>query len=221
MEKRNFFQEAKENSEKEFLNAGGDFNASDLMGDKYTNAEAAAPAMRTSSPYIFTITNKATTDVEGVNVLNAGVRFTDGLAEKDDGTTYSASEVAVTYNIKNVNYKQFLTWLLASNTMIGKVYITSDKATNLTNNFSLEVYNVTGGSSSKEYTPVIDPYQQQNNTLVWDVRFVINSLTKFRVDRLSGNSYIKFMFYPMVENIKAATKEFETPVIGSPAIRVK
>lgn len=202
---RRFFAIESRKANEEVMN----FSGMDLMNEEYMPATGQMVAAPQSDPFVIQLTNtNVTTAVSNVTFLNA----LEQIGQSSSNYGMSAN-ITILYDIPGVDYDQFLQYLVTTNTLIGKTYIESATATNLTATVKVEVYDVLGGSSSKSYSPVINPNQMQSGVMIWEHQFMMTASTKFTVSSIAANSAVKYRFYPVVTGLKKAAKEYSAPMI--------
>lgn len=202
---RNYLQNARNFANETHLNYDGwdftaDAEASPWFGADGDSAAAApaAPApqnMRTSQPYIITVSNASATATSNFDVLGAyqylGTgTFTNGSLTVGNITIQSA--------ISNVTYQEFLYQSMNSPFSVGMTYVesVSGSATQVSQTLTLNTRDANGNQALKTLVPTIDPYQFQSGIVVLNQPYDIDGFTKITISTVLPSVVFRMHFYP-------------------------
>jgi hypothetical protein len=159
-------------------------------GDQFFDADgdgAAAPqaggvpsmgAMRTSQPYIITISNASATSVSNFDVLGAYQYLGTGTFSSGSLTS---GNITVSSAISNVTYQEFLYQSMNSPFAVGLTLNTRD---------------ANGNQALKTLVPTIDPYQQQSGIVALNQLYDIDGFTKITISTILPSVVFRMHFYP-------------------------
>ena len=202
---RKYLENAKSFANERYLNAiGFDYFAG---GDQFFDADgdgAAAPqaggvpsmgAMRTSQPYIITISNASATSVSNFDVLGAYQYLGSGTFSS--GSLVSGN-ITVSSAISNVTYQEFLYQSMNSPFAVGLTYIesVSGSSTQVSQTLTLNTRDANGNQALKTLVPTIDPYQQQSGIVALNQLYDIDGFTKITISTVLPSVVFRMHFYP-------------------------
>lgn len=202
---RKYLENAKSFANERYMNAiGFDYFAG---GDQFFDADgegAAAPApggvpsmgaMRTSQPYIITISNASATSVSNFDVLGAYQYLGTGTFVA--GSLVSG-QITVTSAISNVTYQEFLYQSMNSPFAVGLTYIESvdGSTTQVSQTLTLNTRDANGNQALKTLVPTIDPYQQQSGIVALNQLYDIDGFTKITISTILPQAVFRMHFYP-------------------------
>lgn len=202
---KKYLENAKSFANERYMNAiGFDYFAG---GDQFFDADgdgAAAPqaggvpsmgAMRTSQPYIITISNASATSVSNFDVLGAYQYLGSGTF-----TSGSLVDGAITVSsaISNVTYQEFLYQSMNSPFAVGLTYIesVSGSTTQVSQTLTLNTRDANGNQALKTLVPTIDPYQQQSGIVALNQLYDIDGFTKITISTVLPSVVFRMHFYP-------------------------
>jgi hypothetical protein len=176
-------------------------------GDQFFDADgdgAAAPqaggvpsmgAMRTSQPYIITISNASATSVSNFDVLGAYQYL--GTGTFTSGSLVSG-QLTVSSAISNVTYQEFLYQSMNSPFAVGLTYIesVSGSSTQVSQTLTLNTRDANGNQALKTLVPTIDPYQQQSGIVALNQLYDIDGFTKITISTVLPSVVFRMHFYP-------------------------
>jgi hypothetical protein len=176
-------------------------------GDQFFDADgdgAAAPqaggvpsmgAMRTSQPYIITISNASATSVSNFDVLGAYQYL--GTGTFSSGSLVSG-QLTVSSAISNVTYQEFLYQSMNSPFAVGLTYIesVSGSSTQVSQTLTLNTRDANGNQALKTLVPTIDPYQQQSGIVALNQLYDIDGFTKITISTILPSVVFRMHFYP-------------------------
>lgn len=149
--------------------------------------------VNSSNPFIITLENTTVSAISNVVFLNAqsGVR---------DSTNYGVTAgVTPGYGIPNLDYIDFLYMVMTKPVLIGTTYIMSATAAQVEEPFTINTYDLKGGSAEQSVAPIINPDQNQDGRISWVYKFFINLRTKITINQIAANTKVSFYFYPIEE----------------------
>lgn len=202
---RKYLENAKSFANERYMNAiGFDYFAG---GDQFFDADgdgAAAPqaggvpsmgAMRTSQPYIITISNASATSVSNFDVLGAYQYLGSGTFTS--GSLVSG-QITVSSAISNVTYQEFLYQSMNSPFAVGLTYIesVSGSSTQVSQTLTLNTRDANGNQALKTLVPTIDPYQQQSGIVALNQLYDIDGFTKITISTVLPSVVFRMHFYP-------------------------
>lgn len=202
---RKYLENAKSFANERYMNAiGFDYFAG---GDQFFDADgdgAAAPqaggvpsmgAMRTSQPYIITISNASATSVSNFDVLGAYQYLGSGTFTSGD---LVSGQITVSSAISNVTYQEFLYQSMNSPFAVGLTYIesVSGSTTQVSQTLTLNTRDANGNQALKTLVPTIDPYQQQSGIVALNQLYDIDGFTKITISTVLPSVVFRMHFYP-------------------------
>lgn len=202
---RKYLENAKNFANERYMNAiGFDYFAG---GDQFFDADgegAAAPqaggvpsmgTMRTSQPYIITISNASATSVSNFDVLGAYQYL--GTGTFTNGSLVSG-QITVSSAISNVTYQEFLYQSMNSPFAVGLTYIesVSGSTTQVSQTLTLNTRDANGNQALKTLVPTIDPYQQQSGIVALNQLYDIDGFTKITISTVLPSVVFRLHFYP-------------------------
>lgn len=208
---KKYLQNARSQAQERFLNVEG-FPDMYFAGENdFYNADAgaAAPAaapsmgaMRTSQPYIITVSNASATTTSNFDVLGAyqyinNTGFSNG--------TLTLGNCVISSAISNVTYQEFLYQSMNSPFSVGLTYIESisGSASQVTQTLTLNTRDANGNQALKTLVPTIDPYQQQSSIVALNQLYRIDGYTKLTIASILPSVVFRIHFYP-ADNINIA-----------------
>jgi hypothetical protein len=176
-------------------------------GDQFFDADgdgAAAPqaggvpsmgAMRTSQPYIITISNASASSVSNFDVLGAYQYLQDAGFSSGSLTI---GNVTISSAISNITYQEFLYQSMNSPFAVGLTYIesVSGSSTQVSQTLTLNTRDANGNQALKTLVPTIDPYQQQSGIVALNQLYDIDGFTKITISTVLPSVVFRIHFYP-------------------------
>ncbi len=202
---RKYLENAKSFANERYMNAiGFDYFAG---GEQFFDADgdgASAPqaggvpsmgAMRTSQPYIITISNASATSVSNFDVLGAYQYLGSGTFSSGSLTS---GNITVSSAISNVTYQEFLYQSMNSPFAVGLTYIesVSGSSTQVSQTLTLNTRDANGNQALKTLVPTIDPYQQQSGIVALNQLYDIDGFTKITISTVLPSVVFRMHFYP-------------------------
>lgn len=200
---KKYLQNARNFAQEKHLNyAGGwDFTA-DAEGGTFFPADGepapAAPApqnMRTSQPYIITVSNASATSTSNFDVLGA-YQYLQNAGFSAGSLT--VGNVTISSAISNITYQEFLYQSMNSPFSVGMTYVesVSGSATQVTQTLTLNTRDANGNQALKTLVPTIDPYQFQTGIVVLNQPYDIDGFTKITISTILPSVVFRIHFYP-------------------------
>jgi hypothetical protein len=207
---KKYLENAKNFANEKYMNAVGfDYFAG---GDQFFDADgdggAVAPQaggvpsmgnMRTSQPYIITVSNASATAVSNFDVLGAyqylgSGTFTNGSLVAS-GSGY---QITISSAISNVTYQEFLYQSMNSPFAVGLTYIesVSGSTTQISQTLTLNTRDANGNQALKTLVPTLDPYQQQSGIVALNQLYDIDGFTKITISTVLASVVFRIHFYP-------------------------
>jgi len=203
---RKYLENAKNFANERYMNAiGFDYFAG---GDQFFDADgdggAIAPqaggvpsmgAMRTSQPYIITISNASATSVSNFDVLGA-YQYLQNAGFSSGSLTIG--NVTISSAISNITYQEFLYQSMNSPFAVGLTYIesVSGSSTQVSQTLTLNTRDANGNQALKTLVPTIDPYQQQSGIVALNQLYDIDGFTKITISTVLPSVVFRMHFYP-------------------------
>jgi len=177
-------------------------------GDQFFDADgdggAAAPQaggvpsmgpMRTSQPYIITISNASASSVSNFDVLGA-YQYLQNAGFSSGSLTIG--NVTISSAISNITYQEFLYQSMNSPFAVGLTYIesVSGSSTQVSQTLTLNTRDANGNQALKTLVPTIDPYQQQSGIVALNQLYDIDGFTKITISTVLPSVVFRMHFYP-------------------------
>jgi hypothetical protein len=179
--------------------AGGDqFFDADGDGGAIAPQAGGVPsmgAMRTSQPYIITISNASATSVSNFDVLGA-YQYLQNAGFSSGSLTIG--NVTISSAISNITYQEFLYQSMNSPFAVGLTYIesVSGSSTQVSQTLTLNTRDANGNQALKTLVPTIDPYQQQSGIVALNQLYDIDGFTKITISTVLPSVVFRMHFYP-------------------------
>ena len=202
---KKYLQNAKNFANEKYVNAiGFDYFAG---GDQFFDADGSgAPApdaggvpsmgqMRTSQPYIITVSNASATSTSNFDVLGAYQYLGSGTFSSGSLTL---GNIVISSAISNITYQEFLYQSMNSPFSVGLTYIESisGSATQVSQTLTLNTRDANGNQALKTLVPTIDPYQQQSGIVALNQLYDIDGFTKITITTVLPSVVFRMHFYP-------------------------
>lgn len=200
---KKYLENAKQFANEKYMNAiGFDYFAG---GDQFFDADGgdltpapAAPsmgAMRTSQPYIITISNASATSTSNFDILGAYQYL--GTGTFTSGSLVSGN-ITVSSAISNITYQEFLYQSMNSPFSVGLTYVESisGSTTQVSQTLTLNTRDANGNQALKTLVPTIDPYQQQSGIVALNQLYDIDGFTKLTIATILPSVVFRVHFYP-------------------------
>jgi len=202
---KKYLQNAKNFANEKYVNAiGFDYFAG---GDSFFDADGAgAPApdaggvpsmgaMRTSQPYIITVSNASATSTSNFDVLGAYQYLGTGSFSSGNLTL---GNIVISSAISNITYQEFLYQSMNSPFSVGLTYIESisGSSTQVSQTLTLNTRDANGNQALKTLVPTIDPYQQQSGIVALNQLYDIDGFTKITITTVLPSVVFRIHFYP-------------------------
>lgn len=208
---RKYLQDARSFANESYLNADGFPDMyMDASDGGFWNADAsaaAAPApsmgaMRTSQPYIITVSNASATSTSNFDVLGA-FQYINNTGFS--GGSLTVGNIVVSSAITNVTYQEFLYQSMNAPFSVGLTYIesVSGSSSQVTQTMTLNTRDANGNQALRTLTPVLDPYQQQSGIVALNQLYRIDGFTKLTISTILSSAVFRIHFYP-ADNINLA-----------------
>lgn len=204
---KKYLENAKQFANEKYMNAIG-FD-SFAGGDQFFDADggdvgAAAPqaggvpsmgTMRTSQPYIITISNASATSTSNFDILGAYQYLGTGTFSSG---SYTSGTITVSSAISNVTYQEFLYQSMNSPFSVGLTYVESigGSSTQVSQTLTLNTRDANGNQALKTLVPTIDPYQQQSGIVALNQLYDIDGFTKITIATILPSVVFRIHFYP-------------------------
>jgi hypothetical protein len=202
---KKYLQNAKNFANEKYVNAiGFDYFAG---GDQFFDADGSgAPApdaggvpsmgqMRTSQPYIITVSNASATSTSNFDVLGAYQYLGSGTFTSGSLTL---GNIVISSAISNITYQEFLYQSMNSPFSVGLTYIESisGSSTQVSQTLTLNTRDANGNQALKTLVPTIDPYQQQSGIVALNQLYDIDGFTKITITTVLPSVVFRMHFYP-------------------------
>ena len=201
---KKYLETARNFANENYMNAiGFDYFAG---GDQFFDADGGdvAPqaggvpsmgAMRTSQPYIITISNASATSTSNFDILGAYQYL--GTGTFSSGSLVSGN-ITVASAISNVTYQEFLYQSMNSPFSVGLTYVESisGSSTQVSQTLTLNTRDANGNQALKTLVPTIDPYQQQSGIVALNQLYDIDGFTKITIATILPSVVFRVHFYP-------------------------
>ena len=202
---KKYLQNAKNFANEKYVNAiGFDYFAG---GDQFFDADGSgAPApdaggvpsmgqMRTSQPYIITVSNASATSTSNFDVLGAYQYLGSGTFTSGSLTL---GNIVISSAISNITYQEFLYQSMNSPFSVGLTYIESisGSSTQVSQTLTLNTRDANGNQALKTLVPTIDPYQQQSGIVALNQIYDIDGFTKITITTVLPSVVFRMHFYP-------------------------
>jgi len=202
---KKYLQNAKNFANEKYVNAiGFDYFAG---GDQFFDADGSgAPApdaggvpsmgtMRTSQPYIITVSNASATSTSNFDVLGAYQYLGTGSFSSGNLTV---GNIVISSAISNITYQEFLYQSMNSPFSVGLTYIESisGSSTQVSQTLTLNTRDANGNQALKTLVPTIDPYQQQSGIVALNQLYDIDGFTKITITTVLPSVVFRMHFYP-------------------------
>ncbi len=202
---KKYLQNAKNFANEKYVNAiGFDYFAG---GDQFFDADGSgAPApdaggvpsmgqMRTSQPYIITVSNASATSTSNFDVLGAYQYLGSGTFSSGSLTL---GNIVISSAISNITYQEFLYQSMNSPFSVGLTYIESisGSSTQVSQTLTLNTRDANGNQALKTLVPTIDPYQQQSGIVALNQLYDIDGFTKITITTVLPSVVFRMHFYP-------------------------
>lgn len=202
---KKYLQNAKNFANEKYVNAiGFDYFAG---GDQFFDADGSgAPApdaggvpsmgqMRTSQPYIITVSNASATSTSNFDVLGAYQYLGTGTFSSGSLTN---GNIVISSAISNITYQEFLYQSMNSPFSVGLTYIESisGSSTQVSQTLTLNTRDANGNQALKTLVPTIDPYQQQSGIVALNQLYDIDGFTKITITTVLPSVVFRMHFYP-------------------------
>jgi hypothetical protein len=202
---KKYLQNAKNFANEKYVNAiGFDYFAG---GDQFFDADGSgAPApdaggvpsmgqMRTSQPYIITVSNASATSTSNFDVLGAYQYLGSGTFTSGSLTL---GNIVISSAISNITYQEFLYQSMNSPFSVGLTYIESisGSSTQVSQTLTLNTRDANGNQALKTLVPTIDPYQQQSGIVALNQLYDIDGFTKSTITTVLPSVVFRMHFYP-------------------------
>lgn len=198
---RNYFLEAGESANEQFLNADG-YNYADGYDYNYAEGDAAAPSFAantapTAQPFIVQLANTTAAAITNVSMFGAF----QSLGASNFG--FNAG-ISVSMGVAGVTYQQLLYQTMTKPFAIGMTYVqaggwgtnSGSPATQILEALSLTFRDANGNTTTNPLIPTIDPYQQQQYVLALKFAYIIDAQTTLTINSVLAFTTVKFYFYP-------------------------
>lgn len=203
---KKYLETARSFANENYMNAIGfdSFAGGDQFFDADGGEVAAAPqaggvpsmgAMRTSQPYIITISNASATSTSNFDILGAYQYLGTGTFSSG---SYISGNITVSSAISNVTYQEFLYQSMNSPFSVGLTYVESisGSSTQVSQTLTLNTRDANGNQALKTLVPTIDPYQQQSGIVALNQLYDIDGFTKITIATILPNVVFRIHFYP-------------------------
>ena len=179
-----------------FNYAGGDDFYADGAAPLPVTAVAQTTTQGKSQPYIITLQNTTGSAVSSVVIFSA---YT-ALYSTNFGISTS---IVVSSGIPNTTYQQLLGQSQLKPFSVGMTYIQSSTTGQILQALSLTTRDANGNTSTQPLVPVVDPYQNQTDSVTLVHPFIIDAFTSITINSVAANCTVNFYFYPQ-ENVNQA-----------------
>lgn len=199
---KKYLNEARNFANERYMNATGFEYMNDADGNFFgADAAPAAPAaaptqdMRTSQPYIITVSNASATSVSNFDVLGA-FQYINNTGFSNGSLTIG--NVTIESAISNVTYQEFLYQSMNSPFSVGLTYIesVSGSSSQVTQTLTLNTRDANGNQALKTLVPTLDPYQQQSGIIALNQLYDIDGFTKLTISTVLPSVVFRIHFYP-------------------------
>lgn len=183
-------------NERNALNNNGHYLNSDGTGgdnfyaDEFTGADAGgAPVVQTSEPYVFSITNAATSAISSVEVLNSNKNY----RTTDFGLNAS---ITVAMGYSNVTYGGFLGQIMQKPFVCGAIYLASSTTNQVSESITLTHTDANGKVTQTPLLPFVAPNQYQSTVNVIFYNFTVDGYTALTFNSIYASATLNVRLYP-------------------------
>lgn len=178
-------------NEKYFNNAYSENQNKWLCADAWAENEV---QKHRSAPFILQLVNSNDDLVAAISDVDIGDAATNRTA-----TNFGQnSAITTTSTISGTTYREFLASVENSPILIGKTIVISTTAGQIEQPIAVTHRDVSGKRQDFVISPVLDPNQAQTGRVVDDTEFLLDSMTRFRINQVASGATVTFRFYPKV-----------------------
>lgn len=155
--------------------------------------------MQECNPYILRLTNTSGANIVNYRFFDAQLNYStaNAIGGRIVVGAFVVGKMTVGLADPRINYNTLLAELLTSCIVIKRISLFSTTQVNLrTNAFIVDWYNTRGSGKQIPVIFKLDPYQNLNDTAVFDKRFILNGNTGMTIALIRFNSSIDIWLYP-------------------------
>jgi len=192
----NYFEDARDNANENFLSFNGDFTFDDYgMDDFSADGGMEASSAPTSQPYIINVQNTNTTaNISNVTILGAYSNISAASPAFGNSTG-----ISITIGIANITYTEFLYQSMNKPFTVGLTYL-AGSGTNATSQvlatLTVTQKDVNGNVASKVLTPTVDPYQFQTDKVAFKFNYKVDGFTYLIISTVYAATTAQIYMYP-------------------------
>ncbi len=192
----NYFEDARDNANENFLSFNGDFTFDDYgMDDFSADGGVDAPSAPTSQPYIINVQNtNTTTNISNVTILGAYSNISAASPAFGNSTG-----ISIAIGIANITYTEFLYQSMNKPFTVGLTYL-AGSGTNATSQvlatLTVTQKDVNGNVASKVLTPTVDPYQFQTDKVAFKFNYKVDGFTYLIISTVYAGTTAQVYMYP-------------------------
>lgn len=166
----------------------------------YNQTGAAAPAamqeVRPSLPYSIIVSSASGSSVQNFDIFGASEYLNNPNVTFDSNGSLVVGNVTIMSNTTNISYRDLLYQSITANFSVGEVYIQSDTTAQITQPYTIFTKDGSGVRIQIPIKPKKDPYQNQNDVLINNTVFRMDSMTKITFSQILPNAVIYIDLYP-------------------------
>jgi hypothetical protein len=193
----NYFEDARDNANENFLSFNGDFTFDDYGMDDFSadGDMGQAIAAPTSQPYIINVQNTNTTsNISNVTILGAYSNISAASPAFGNSTG-----ISISVGIANITYTEFLYQSMNKPFTVGLTYL-AGSGTNATSQvlatLTVTQKDVNGNVASKVLTPTVDPYQFQTDKVAFKFNYKVDGFTYLIISTVYAATTAQIYLYP-------------------------
>ena len=193
----NYFEDARDNANENFLSFNGDFTFDDYGMDDFSADGDMGQAMSapTSQPYIINVQNTNTTsNISNVTILGAYSNISAASPAFGNSTG-----ISISVGIANITYTEFLYQSMNKPFTVGLTYL-AGSGTNATSQvlatLTVTQKDVNGNVASKVLTPTVDPYQFQTDKVAFKFNYKVDGFTYLIISTVYAATTAQIYLYP-------------------------
>jgi hypothetical protein len=192
----NYFEDARDNANENFLSFNGDFTFDDYgMDDFSADGGMEASSAPTSQPYIINVQNtNTTTNISNVTILGAYSNISTASPAFGNSTG-----ISISVGIANITYTEFLYQSMNKPFTVGLTYL-AGSGTNATSQvlatLTVTQKDVNGNVASKVLTPTVDPYQFQTDKVAFKFNYKVDGFTYLIISTVYAATTAQIYLYP-------------------------
>lgn len=183
-----------------------------------TPAPAATQEVKPSLPYSIIVSSASGAAVQNFDIFGASEYLNNPTYTFDASGNLVNGSITIMSNTTNVTYRDILYQSITANFSVGEVYIQSDTTAQITQPYTIFTKDASGVRIQVPIKPKKDPYQNQNDVLINNTVFRMDSMTKITFSQILPNAVIYIDLYPQdnVDQGRLLSGQNPTRFYGNP-----